>query len=338
MPELTEDRPYNPPIRRHDDAVQTYLENWPNELRSLSIPQVDIPMTREEATALDSQIIDWGEAFAEAPIPAHSLVAKVEAACARMPGPYFVRLGSRSPKDAFYWPKDELKAENADEVLQLLTAGSERVYEDLKIGLHFNYEPHIFIRQWIDIPEWAEFRCFMKDRKLIAVSQYYYRKVHRQILDEWDGIQWSIEQFFNRQFRHASHLDSVVFDVFVRLKGNATYNSACCGNLPWRNWEVKLLEINPYWNLTDPCLFSWDELAKLEAAHAVVFPQCAHTNVDWVSQETGKCEECGEFVDRDADGKMLGALPKDPPPLIFRYLQSAEQLLPKRSCELPATP
>jgi hypothetical protein len=259
-------QPYSPHPDRHHLAVPTYLENWPAELQSLSIAQVDIPMTREEATALGSQIIELGEGFAPMPIPTPTLIAKVEAAFKKMPGPAFVRLGSRSPKDAF-WDKDTFVVNDALEALSLLTASSERIYEDLRIGLHFGYEPHIFIREWMEIPEWAEFRCFMKDRKLIGISQYYHRKVQPMVVEEHDAIKWAIETFFENDFKDACHLNDVVFDVFVKVREPAKrYNSDSCG-VPWRTWSVKLLEINPYWNLTDPCLFTWTQLEN-EWLHA----------------------------------------------------------------------
>ena len=255
---------YDPNPSRHSLALPTHLESWPESLQSLSISQVDIALTRDEVVALGSQIIELGETFAPAPIVSESLIGKVRAACERLPGPWFVRLGSRSPKDAMYWKRDEMRANTPEEVIELLTAGSERVYEDLRLDLHFNHDSHIFLRQWIDLPEWTEFRCFMHKRRFIGMSQYYYRKQYRQIAEEWDGIQWAVEQFFRRLFKDASHLDSVVFDVFVKMPRNTTFNSSCCGTLPWRNWEVKLLEINPYWNLTDPCMFTWSQLAELE--------------------------------------------------------------------------
>jgi hypothetical protein len=256
--------PFAPHPDRHYRAVDTYLESWPNDLRSLSVAQIDIPLTLEECTILGSQIADFGQSFAPEPLPAHDLIAKVQTASEKMPGPFFVRLGSRSPKDALYWFKDEMKVDNGEEALQLLTASSERVWEDLRIGLHFGYASHIFLRQWTEMPEWSEFRCFMKGRKLIAVSQYYYRQAHRELIEDYDGIKWAIEQFFTRQFKHLSHLDDVVFDVFVKQKTNAgTFNSGVCGVPPWRAWEIKLLEINPYWNLCDPCLFNWSELDAL---------------------------------------------------------------------------
>jgi hypothetical protein len=250
-------RLYDPPPHRHFGAVPTYLENWPDTLHSLSIASVDIPLTRSEAIALGSNNIELGEAFAPEPLSMDPIRKKLTDAFKRLGGgPAFIRLGSRSPKDVFYWPKDTFQVDNADEALQLMTAGSERILDDLKLSLHFDHLPHLFLRQWVDIPEWAEFRCYMKNRRLVAVSQYYYRKVYPEVLEDPSGILWAIEQFFLNQFRNASHLDDVVFDVVVTSRWLGRFH----------NWQVKLLEINPYWNLCDPCMFTWKAIDDLEAS------------------------------------------------------------------------
>jgi hypothetical protein len=118
--------------------------------------------------------------------------------------------------------------------------------DDLHLAIANDYAPHIFVREWIDIPKWAEFRCFMRGRKLAGISQYFYRDgAMPAILDDPGMIPWGIGQFFP-EFRDGCHLDDVVFDVYLRRYGHRG------GNV-----EVKLLEINPYCEYTDPCLFDW---------------------------------------------------------------------------------
>jgi hypothetical protein len=138
----------------------------------------------------------------------------------------------------------------------LLTCCSERIYDDLHMQIAMNYPPSVWIREGLDLPEWSEFRCFMQDRKLVGISQYYYRGVHQDLLGDVPGIKWAIQQFFKLQFKDASHLDSVVFDVFVKRRRVGFRDGAETG--PLYAYEVKLLEINPFYNLSDPCLFDWN--------------------------------------------------------------------------------
>jgi len=53
---------------------------------------------------------------------------------------------------------------------------------------------------------------------------------------------------------------------------------------------------------------------------------CKHENVDWILGVTGKCCDCGEFVDRTPEGKMLGTLSESKP--------SQESVLPPLEGEL----
>jgi len=58
-------------------------------------------------------------------------------------------------------------------------------------------------------------------------------------------IRLAIYTFFNK-FREKCHLNNVVFDVFVTMQQHSGVS-----------FQVKLLELNPFFEKTDPCLFSW---------------------------------------------------------------------------------
>lgn len=230
-----------------DIAKPTFLENWPKELCSFSIAQSGIKLSLDQAEALGTNIIELYECF---PKPHFRCVDDIrdliEPEIIKYPRGVFVRLGSRSPKDILY--DAPLICFTASDVIKRLTSCSERIYEDLSMAIFKKYEPYIFMREWLDIPEWSEFRCFMKDKKLIGISQYNYlhEAVFTKILDNHEALKFGIELFF-QDFKKAIHLDNVVFDVFVKHR-NISGNNV---------FEIKLLEINPFFNLTDPCLFDW---------------------------------------------------------------------------------
>lgn len=236
-----------------ETVVPTYIENWPPGLCSMSIPQVDVPLTLAEALRLGTNMIDYGEAFCQDGIVANitDIRERVAEAVARMPSGAFVRLGSRSPKDSWLGYKEGFRVRVATDPLRFLLDASERIYEDLTLALQNEYPPHIFVRQWLTIAPWQEFRCFMRARKLVGISQYNYleAEVFPEIVADAEAIRWAIEQAFSR-FRGACHLADVVFDVIVERKTMRDNT---------RIWEVKLLEINPFFELTDPCLFSWKD-------------------------------------------------------------------------------
>jgi len=268
-----------------DIVKPTYIENWEPALRSLSIPSVGVLLDGDAARRLGTNIIEYGEAFCETaeerlqnqlaaswnaraaqarmmhqPEPPNKvdfvkatvaccdisdIRTKAEEAVRMMPDGAFIRLGSRSPKDSWALQRTGGKILPNQDPLQYLLDGSERVYEDLMLALQRNYQPYIWVRQWVDIPKWTEFRCFMHNRKLAGISQYYYAETFPEI--DPGLCEWAIREFFG-MFLSATMLDSIVFDVYVKIR-KVGPNS--------RDIEVKLLEINPFFEMTDPCLFEW---------------------------------------------------------------------------------
>lgn len=235
-----------------DQVKATYIENWPGALCRLSIAQSGMPLFRDAAISLGRGIAELGETFAayrmadeRDHIP--EIREHLDVMIRAYPDGVYVRLGSRSPKDAYYADLS-VPAMDGNGALERLLGGSERIHRDLLLALDGGYEPWIWVRQWVDIEPWQEFRCFMRGRKLIGISQYFWREApFEEVKESADSIRWAIEQRFFPAFREACHLDDVVFDVFVkhRQDGNA------------HEWQVKLLEINPFSPMTDPCLFDW---------------------------------------------------------------------------------
>lgn len=237
-------------MSKHFELVKpTFIENWPQDLCRLSLAQTGIKLDRFTAIVLGMQIKDYGEAFSRMgritlpeTFALSSLETELDNEIATYPKGCYVRLGSRGPKDALYptvWP-----ATTGAHAIQNLTAGSERISDDLQQALAENYDPYIWLRQWLPVEPQHEFRCFMKDRKFIGASQYNYFNGAIPWQHENSGeLEWIIRDIFFPQFKQASHLDNVVFDLIIR-------NRDC-------EWTCKLLEINPFFNMTDACLFDW---------------------------------------------------------------------------------
>lgn len=223
----------------------TYIENWPADLCRMSISQADIPLTLDQARRLGSNIMELGESFGSIG-GIQDIRELINEQIFKFPQGVVPRLGSRSPKDAWSWDTSR-GLTTADKVIGVLTDCSERIFDDLHLAINNSYSPHLFLRQWISIPEWSEFRCFMKDRELVGISQYFYHDKYEEVKRNKDLFMWAIRDKFFGTFMRVSHLHSVIFDVFVRIreKGNR------------REAEVKLLEINPFFEMTDPCLFDW---------------------------------------------------------------------------------
>jgi hypothetical protein len=228
----------------------TYIENWPAELHDLSIRSKGIRLTTEDARALGSNIIDFGELFGQRK-PIDDLVERINGFIWKyFKDGAFVKLGSRSPKDRLYtvWGEgSSVRVTDGKEAVRLLCAGSERISDDLLLAINENYEPYIWLREWKEIPPWAEFRCFVRNRELIGISQYNYLKgrYFQEIEEYKEGIEKSIRVFYKDALEPILRLDSVIFDVFLaeEMSRLVTY----------------LIELNPFFTLTDPCLFNWSD-------------------------------------------------------------------------------
>jgi len=168
-------------------------------------------------------------------------------------GPCFVRLGTRSPKDSWFWrgSSDYFPITSGKDALSCIM-NSERCFDDLNTDSSAKKDSFIWLREFWSMPEHQEFRCFMLNKELRGISQYYncgppFETKHYPWIQQFKSeIAESIRQFFESKFLPVIHTDNVVFDVFVEINKDSA-----------RPVEVKLIEINPADSFTYPALFTW---------------------------------------------------------------------------------
>ena len=250
---------------RRDLVAGTFLQSWPQSLTELSIPQVGLELTDQERKCLLGAMMarDGDEPDDPAPIRAglDALKARLEPLIAQFPEGAFVRLGSRSPKDSWMGIGEGFRVTDAERAVMLLLDSMERIADDLSQDDYAGASSWIFVRAWRDMPKWSEFRCFMKARRLVAVTQYdcEKNKSFPEIVENAAAIGKAIKDYFEIRFRDACHLEDVVFDVFVT-------GSAADG------FTATLLEINPYApNLTYSGAFHWREIIETESTGETLF-------------------------------------------------------------------
>ena len=105
---------------------------------------------------------------------------------------------------------------------------------------------HLVLRKWITLNPSVEFRCFVRNRKLIAICQRDLN--HFDFLFKMqDKLGQAIQEFFDVRLRDTFPDPCFTFDVYI----------------PPPHDRVWLVDFNPWALRTDPLLFSWYELLTL---------------------------------------------------------------------------
>lgn len=221
-------------LRWFERVGPTLIDRWPAELAALSMPTEFVRMPLE----LMEPLYDHP---GEEPHPdVQAFAAELDAKIGWKRR--FVRLNSRSPKDAT-WPFEAPATISGKEALHMLMC-SERALDDLCRLRHIPEHPaYICLRDWVyGLSSRDEYRCFVKDGKLIAVTNYDYTQPWRGPEDGGKELREQIDRWFVDHVKPALPIDTVVFDLWTGRKG------------------FLLIEINPY-GLSDPCYFkSYDRV------------------------------------------------------------------------------
>ncbi|RKF58364.1 Cell division cycle protein 123 [Erysiphe neolycopersici] len=201
---------------------------------------------------------DHGEEPDSSPSVAfHELHEKIKKSIAELGGLVAPKLNWSAPKDATWisMKKNSMECATPDDIYLLLKS-SDFVAFDLQHVFDGTVEDKsiskedikyvLVLRKWFHINTSFEFRCFVRKRKLIAISQ---RDVnHFEFLSSLKNkIRDTIVDFFGKILKDTFPDPNFVFDVY----------------LPEPFERVRLMDINAWAPRTDPLLFSWHELLSL---------------------------------------------------------------------------
>lgn len=124
----------------------------------------------------------------------------------------------------------------------------------------------IVVREWASIPLCFEFRAFVYQNKLTAVSQYFTQLYFPTLATLRDQLQSEITEFWHKIAHHfediknlpdPAHVETVGTDPIVKYVIDfALISKSIDLSDPDRHWVV--LEINPFNISTGPALFNWE--------------------------------------------------------------------------------
>ena len=152
---------------------------------------------------------------------------------------------------------DELPGLLSPDIRKLIY--SERMLDDLARYSYLASEPlRLLFREWHPIQKSGEFRCFIRNRTLAGISQYHYAGFDEgsytnkplafaKIAGRAGTTEAALKTFIAAEIIPHLPVDDLVADLWLDHMG-----------------KITLIEINPY-GLSDPCLFSYEELETAAA-------------------------------------------------------------------------
>nr|VZI30747.1 unnamed protein product [Spirometra erinaceieuropaei] len=172
-------------------------------------------------------------------------------------GYVFAKLNWSAPKDAT-WVSfgNSLKCHSAADILLLLKASDFVSYDilapfslcsDASAPDQAHTDLKLILRRWHDFRPEGEFRCFVKSRSIIAISQRNWDAYFTFVDTEQANIVQAIVKFFQEKVRDRFPLQDYVLDVYT----SRNFRSSKC---------VKIIDFNVFGPPTDALLFQWPEL------------------------------------------------------------------------------
>lgn len=178
------------------------------------------------------------------------------------------KLNWSTPKDATWIsPFNTLKCTTANDVYLLLKSSSF-VSHDLEHPFDGcapssssppTFSPVLVLRPHFPVQPSLEFRCFVKHRTLVGISQRdlnhydFLRRLERRLVPR-------IQRFFDAKLRFSFPDPSFAFDVYVP---EDPLSSDDLG-------RVRLVDINPWAPRTDSLLYDWAELLELRVPNPLL--------------------------------------------------------------------
>lgn len=205
----------------------------------------------------DNEYSDWENSGDETdPVALFSAFhSQLEQVLADFGGLFMVKFNWSAPKDAkWILVNNTLKCHDVSDVYLVLNA-SDHIVHDLdyafdecvdKDDVSVSVEPELVVKQWIDLNPALEFRVYVRDRRIIGISQRdlnYYDYLE----DLKPTIVARIRGFFDEVMAVSEFPNqSYIMDVYVPR--------------PFK--KVVIIDINPFSRNTDLLLFTWSELLE----------------------------------------------------------------------------
>ncbi|KAI9116642.1 hypothetical protein K1719_012300 [Acacia pycnantha] len=183
------------------------------------------------------------------------LELKVKESIESLGGAVFPKLNWSAPKDtAWISSTGTLRCTTFSEIALLLRSSDSLVHDlchayDSSDDKSSSRPQNFFLalRKWYpSLRPDMEFRCFVRGKKLIGISQREVTTFYPALLEEKNDLLLLMQGFFNNKVRDVFESENYTFDVYITI-----------------DERIKILDFNPWGGFTLPLLFAWDELDQI---------------------------------------------------------------------------
>ncbi|XP_072097931.1 translation initiation factor eIF2 assembly protein isoform X1 [Mobula birostris] len=179
--------------------------------------------------------------------------AQVQEAINSLGGSVFPKLNWSAPQDAQWIAMNgSLKCRNLSDIFLLLKSSDFVMHDLTQPFLHCTddspdpkIDTQLVLRKWCELIPGGEFRCFVKENKLIGITQRDHTQYYNHVCSQEANILSSIIDFFKAKVQYKFPDEDFVFDVYRDSRG-----------------KVWIIDFNPFGEVTNSLLFTWDELTS----------------------------------------------------------------------------
>ncbi|KAG4953257.1 hypothetical protein JHK82_038884 [Glycine max] len=197
------------------------------------------------------------EAEASAPPSFPELELKIKDFIESLGGAVFPKLNWSAPKDsAWISTSGTLRCISFSEIALLFRASDSLVHDlchaydscqDKSSTRPQNF--FLALRKWYpSLQPDMEFRCFVRNQKLIGISQREVTTFYPVLLEKKNDLLFLIQAFFINHVRAKFESENYTFDVYIT-----------------KDDRVKIVDFNPWGAFTLSLLFTWDELDHIHS-------------------------------------------------------------------------
>ncbi|KAL4496757.1 hypothetical protein ABPG73_011723 [Tetrahymena malaccensis] len=206
----------------------------------------------------------------------------------------FVKLNWRSPRDTENWLHG-LQIDNLEDLLTVLkssgilaelleeykdqfglcsTINTENQFEQVQQQIDSQMGLYLILKKWYNLHKHMMVRCFVRNKKLIAISQRHCSSVNRTIEEFGELFSQKINSYFYEKIAPFFEESNYVFDLYIGIAPN---------------YKLRLLDINPWRGHTNPLLLDWDQLEKIDTEEfgqdKKIFIQYVRTESDVIIED-----------------------------------------------------